>query len=156
AAIEAKAMEMGLADVNGELSDNAKAQAALALIYDQTNKFAGDFANTSDGLANSSRILKAELKDASAELGVQLLPYVLKAVQFFSQLIDKFKNLSPEQQKWLLILGGALAVLGPIVTTVGGLVTGIGAIIPVITAVGGAVLPVLAAIGGALLPILPI
>jgi len=56
AAIDAKALEMGLADADGQLSDSAKAQAALALVYEQTDKIAGDFQNTSDGLANSQRI----------------------------------------------------------------------------------------------------
>jgi phage-related minor tail protein len=150
ATIEAKALEMGLADQNGQLSDNAKAQAALSLIYEQTNKYAGDFRNTSDGLANSSRILQAELKDASAQLGTQLLPFVLKAVQFFQGLIDKFTNLSPAAQKAIVVIGGILAVIGPVVTAVGGMITAIGTIMPVITAIGAAIGPVLAVVGGAI------
>jgi hypothetical protein len=136
-------MEMGLADANGELSDNAKAQAALALIYDQTNQFAGDFKNTSDGLANSLRITKAQLKDAAANLGKQLLPYVLKAVKFISQLIAKFQGLSPAQQKMILLIGGVAAAIGPLLVIIGSLVTAISAIIPVAAAVGGALSPFL-------------
>ena len=69
AAIDAKAMEMGLADSNGELDNSAKAQAALALVYEQTDKYAGDFQNTSDGLANSQRQLTATVEDVKAKIG---------------------------------------------------------------------------------------
>lgn len=143
AAIEAKALEMGLADQNGELDDNAKAQAALALIYEQTNALAGDFKNTSDGLANSMRITKAQFTDAAANLGTQLLPYVLQAVQYISQLIAKFQGLSPEQQKMILLFAGAAAAIGPILMIVGSLITALSAIIPVIGAVGAALSPFL-------------
>ena len=148
AAIEAKAMEMGLADANGGLDDNAKAQAALALIYEQTNSVAGDFKNTSDGLANSMRITKAQFTDAAAQLGTQLLPYVLKGVQFLSQLIAKFQGLSPEQQKMILLIGGIAAGIGPVLVIVGSLISAIGAIIPVVTAVAGVLtFPLIAIIG---------
>jgi len=72
------------------LSQAEKTQAGLALFYQQTDKFAGDFVNTSDELANSGRILSAELKNEAAALGAQLLPYVLKAVTFLRELIVKF------------------------------------------------------------------
>jgi hypothetical protein len=88
ATIAAKAMEMGLADANGELSDSAKAQAALALIMDQTNKLAGDFTNTSDGLANGQRILAARFDDIKARLGTALLPILEEAQKLFLNLID--------------------------------------------------------------------
>ena len=74
AGINAKALEMGLADVNGELDDSAKAQAALALVYEQTDKVAGDFQNTSGGLANSQRQLAGILEDTKAAIGAGLTP----------------------------------------------------------------------------------
>jgi hypothetical protein len=88
AAIEARAMQMGLADANGELSDSAKAQAALALVMEQTNKLAGDFTNTSDGLANSQRILSATFDDMKAKIGTALLPLIEELTKSFKELID--------------------------------------------------------------------
>jgi hypothetical protein len=149
AAIKAKIMAMGLDTSTSELEKNAKATAALALFYEQTSKFAGDFVNTSDQLANSNRILQAELTNASAALGVQLLPYILKAVEFISKLVEGFKNLTPEQQKWILILAGVVAVIGPAILIFGSLATAIGAIIPIVTAV-------IAVVGGPLLAILAV
>ena len=74
AAIEAQGMAMGLADADGKLSDSAKATAALQLIYEQTAKVQGDFANTSDGLANQQRIMGATFEDVRAKIGTALLP----------------------------------------------------------------------------------
>lgn len=78
ATVEAKAMELGLAGANGELSEAAKVQARYALILEQTTTAQGDFARTANGNANQLRILKAQLGDLSAELGAVLLPIAVK------------------------------------------------------------------------------
>jgi hypothetical protein len=104
AAISAKAMEMGLAGSKAELTDSMKAQAALALIMEQTNKLAGDFLNTSDGLANSQRILAARFDDIKAKIGDVLLPILEEAHKQFISLID-----SEEFQE---MIDGAIENLG--------------------------------------------
>jgi hypothetical protein len=147
-AISEKALAMGLADNVDALTDSAKAQAAYALIMEQTKTAQGDFARTSDGLANQQRILKAQLIDAAAALGNNLLPYVLQAVSYFNDLVTQFRVMSPETQQMVLIGLGLAAALGPVLIIVGQLVTAIGAIIPVVTAVAGVLSgPVLLVIG---------
>lgn len=74
AMVEAKALEMGLGGLNGELTEAAKVQARYALIMEQTSLAQGDFARTSDGLANQQRILSAMWKDLQADLGQAVLP----------------------------------------------------------------------------------
>lgn len=146
ATVAAKAMEMGLADENGELSQSALAQARYALILEQSKNAAGDFARTSDGLANQQRILKAQFEDAAAALGQKLLPYALKFVQWVSNLISKFQALTPEQQKWVLIIAAVAAAIGPVLMVIGTLISAIGAIIGVIGAITAPVLIVIAVI----------
>ena len=119
AMIEAKALEMGLADATGEITDSAKATAALALVMEQTEQYAGDFANTSDGLANSTKIVKADLANLSAQMGTQLLPIALKIVTAFSGVVDKFTAMSPAGQTAVLAFAGILAAAGPVLTIVG-------------------------------------
>lgn len=80
AAVKAKAMEMGLADANGEVSNAAKVQARYALILEQSKNAQGDFVRTSDGFANQSRILSAAWKDVQASLGKALLPLAQQGV----------------------------------------------------------------------------
>jgi hypothetical protein len=86
AAIEAKAMALGLDKDGKNLDNHTKSLAAQALILDQTAKTAGDFADTSDGLANRQRILAAESENAQAALGEALLPTMEKLVGLFSSM----------------------------------------------------------------------
>lgn len=85
-----------------ELSAAAKAQAAYSLILQDTTLAQGDFARTSDGLANRTRILKAEFSDMQAEIGTKLLPVALALATFVSdELIPAFESLSAwVRQHW--------------------------------------------------------
>ena len=67
AAVEQKAFSMGLVEAGDQVNAAAKAQASYALILEQTKNAQGDFGRTADGLANSSRILKAQIQDAAAQ-----------------------------------------------------------------------------------------
>lgn len=75
--LKAKALEMGLYSGKGALDQNAKAQATLALIMQQTADVQGDFANTSDGLANKQRIAAARSENLKRVIGEGLLPVQL-------------------------------------------------------------------------------
>lgn len=74
ARLEAKAMEMGLWDGNDAIDAAAKAQATYALILEDTTLAQGDFARTSDGMANQQRIAAATFQDTLAALGQAALP----------------------------------------------------------------------------------
>jgi hypothetical protein len=64
------------------LTQQQKVLAAQSSIMQQTSTQQGDFARTSDGLANQQRRLTARWEDAKAELGVGLLPIMTKAADF--------------------------------------------------------------------------
>lgn len=74
AKVEAYALANGIAKNAGEMTEAQKVQARYALLMEQTSKTAGDFANTSDSLANRQRIARAEMANARAEIGNALLP----------------------------------------------------------------------------------
>jgi hypothetical protein len=150
ATIKTKAMELGLYEGTGALDASAKAQAVYALMLEQTSLAQGDFARTSDGLANSERIMKAELADVSAKLGTQLLPIALKVVTAISGIVEKFSNLSPTGQKVILIIGALVAAIGPILTVIGTLIPVLGTLSAVMAG------PVAASIWAVMAPLLPI
>lgn len=81
AKVKAKAMELGLADANGEVDEGAKVMARYQLILDSTSNAQGDFARTADGLANSQRTVNAQLEDGQAALGQKLLPAQLSVTR---------------------------------------------------------------------------
>lgn len=136
AAVETKALELGLVAAGEELTEAAKVQARLALITEQTATAQGDFQRTSDQLANSSRILKAELKDVAATFFTALIPAAQTAIQFVRGLVDWFKNLSPEMKNTILIIAGVAAALGPLLLGLGLLAKAFGVAIVAIKAAG--------------------
>ena len=73
AALKAQAMKMGIFDGTGALTTQQKVLAAHKVILAQTTDAQGDFARTSDGLANTQRILAAAVEDAKAEIGEGLV-----------------------------------------------------------------------------------
>jgi len=115
ASIEAKGLELGLtktiktADGTKEVFDKSKqAIAAQALIMEQTADAQGDFARTSDGLANQQRILKAEFADQTAALGQSLLPAALVVIRIMRTAANVV----------LPALSKAFEVLEPVITVV--------------------------------------
>ncbi len=74
AAVNVRGLELGLGGATGKLSEQEKVLARYNLIMEQTEKTAGDFANTSDDLANRQRILTARFTDMQAEIGANLVP----------------------------------------------------------------------------------
>jgi len=143
ASLEEKALRMGLMEQGGVLSDAARYQALYALMVEKSSAAQGDFARTADGAANQMRIVRAQFENAAATIGTQLLPYATQLLGWVSQAITWFQALTPEQQKWLIIILASAAAIGPLLIVIGSLVTAIGAIIPVITAVIGALTPFL-------------
>lgn len=72
--VKAYAYANGIATAGRELTETEKVQARYGLLLQETAKTAGDFADTSDGLANSQRILAANVKNLQAEVGAGLTP----------------------------------------------------------------------------------
>ena len=86
ASLRQAALGLGIINTTKEaLTPQQKVLAAQELIYKQTSAAQGDFARTSDGLANSQRILTAQIQNIQTEIGTALLPIVLQMTTIFSQ-----------------------------------------------------------------------
>ncbi len=78
ATLKAKAFSMGIFNGTGSLTPATRALAAYQAILDQTKTAQGDFARTSDGMANSLRIIQAQAENAKIAIGDGMLPTVQK------------------------------------------------------------------------------
>jgi len=85
--VAAYAMANGISASASSMTEAEKVQARYGLLMEQTSKTAGDFANTSDGLANSQRILRAELSNLQVEIGTALLPVAKDLVTTFANAL---------------------------------------------------------------------
>jgi len=87
ATLKQEALALGIYDGEGALTAQQKVLAAEQAIYKQTADAQGDFARTSDGLANKQRILRAQLANVTTEIGSKLLPIALQIANFFAERV---------------------------------------------------------------------
>lgn len=100
ASMRITAVKMGLiSTTKTALTPQQKVLVANKLIWEQTNKAQGDFAKTSDGLANQQRILTANIENITTTLGTALLPAVNAVAGVFIEWIN-----SPEVQTGIGVL----------------------------------------------------
>jgi phage-related protein len=88
ARVKAEAVRLGLYDGVGALDANAKAQATYSLILQQTTAAQGDFARTSDGYANSSKIAAAKQEEAWTAFGEKLLPLATAIIPLVTGAVE--------------------------------------------------------------------
>jgi phage-related protein len=107
-----KAMKGGAVQVDA----SAKAQASYSLIMKQTATAHGDFARTSNGLANQQRIMKAQMENVKATVGQALLPVIVKLAGVFTKdlvpIIRVAATFFKENAGWIVPL---VAVLGSLI-----------------------------------------
>ena len=107
----------------------AKALAALRIAVSQSKNAIGDFARTSEELANQERITASAILDTKEAFGRILLPVALKITKVIGSLAQTFTKLSPRAKKIILVMAGVAAALAPIILLIGT----IGVMLPFIT-----------------------
>lgn len=100
ATLKARAAELGIYSGNGALTQQQKVLAANAEIFAQTNTQQGDFARTSDGLANGIKILTAQFDNLKLVLGEALYPVVAAIVPEITKFIEQL-TASPEFEQFV-------------------------------------------------------
>jgi len=114
ASLKAAALSLGIYDGSGALTDQQKILAAQKVIFEQTSDAQGDFARTSDGLANSQRTLTAQMENLQVSIGQALLPVVEAVLPYLTAFAD-WATENP--QAFLAIAGAIGAVAAAIVVT---------------------------------------
>lgn len=120
ASLETYLLSQGIQTAVADLTEQEKRLYRVELIMKQTSVTAGDFANTSDSLANQQRILAAQFKDMSATLGAQLVPIVQKVLEAIKPVVDavaKWVQENPKLATGIMIAVGALAALTAVIGT---------------------------------------
>ncbi len=124
ATLRQEALSLGIIKTTKDaLTPQQKVLAAQSAIFKQTSDAQGDFARTSDGMANSQRTAAAEFENAKAKLGEGLTPVITGAAKAATTLINVLDKIpGGTEALGVGILGvGALSILGGAVTTITGL-----------------------------------
>jgi len=150
AAVKHHALASGIIDVDREMSETEKVQARYSLLMEATEKTAGDFANTSDSLANRQRILKSQVTNLTATLGNSFIPIIEKILDKVAPLVEKLATWieqNPTLARNIIIvvaiITGLVAVLGLLGLILPIIITGFGLLFSPITlivlAIAGAI-----------------
>lgn len=162
AAVEQFALANGIGDGSGALTEQEKVLARSGLLMQSTEQWAGDFAATSDDLANSTRIAKADFQDLQAELGSALLPVLGEVmgvvrgalIPALAALTPVFVQVAEIIAQLLPPIAGLLQKLAPLVAK----------ILPVLAKILGVIIelfitlaePIIVLLDAVLTPLLPI
>lgn len=117
--LEQVALRKGLIESGQQMDAQTKALVALEAIYQDTRKAQGDFARTSESVANKTKIVTAEFEDQITKLGEDLLPIYSKFLGIASDAIKIFDALPEDIQTTTLAVTGltvAVRALGISVT----------------------------------------
>lgn len=105
----AVANNIGIITAKGvALTEAEKVLARYGSLMEQTQATSGDFANTSDGLANSQRILKEQMENTKAAIGQGLLPIIESVLPYLQEFADWAAE-NPETFRNIAAAIGAIA-----------------------------------------------
>ena len=109
ARLRQEALAMKIYDGTGALDSQTRMLAAYNLILKDSSLQHGDFARTSDGVANKTKIMEANFKDTADNLGMALIP-----------MFDAFLTVGLQFSSWagqntVLVAGLSTVLLGSVV-----------------------------------------
>lgn len=109
-----QAIGTAMSGTNVELTEGQKLLARYEVIMEQSAVAHGDFSRTAMDFANSLRTLQATWGDTLVVIGDFFLPIATKVVHILTQMLEKFNNLAPWQQKIIVGFFTLAAVIGPL------------------------------------------
>lgn len=119
AAVNQELLNMGIEGGADAATRMQEVQARMNILMEDTADAQGDAVRTSDSFANQMRGLRAATEELQVKIGQKLMPVARDLVDVAQGGIDAFQGLSDEQQRMLVIAGGAAAVLGPLAAGLG-------------------------------------
>ncbi len=115
--LAAEAARIGMKKSGATWDSAQKKQLSYNIIMASTKAAQGDFARTSDGLANQTKIMSARMEDLQGKIGAKLLPAVVAVAGAFNNLLT-WTEKNEGKTKMLAIAAGSLAT-AVVLTAVG-------------------------------------
>lgn len=128
-ALDEYALQKGMGKTTSEMSEQEKVALRLAFVQDRLATASGDFARTSEGWANQTRVLTLKFESLKATLGQgfinvlsPLLPLINELVDGLSRLADAFYDITVTM--FGDAAGGSSAALSAAATSTGEIASG--------------------------------
>lgn len=115
----------GVLDLTGAgIEDNKKVFDALTDSMGATDKaFEKTAQSASFKMTQGFNAMKESLMEVGQVIMITVAPLIKKLGDFFTSLSKKFKALSPQTKKLIVVLAGIAAALGPVIAIIGTLMT---------------------------------
>lgn len=123
--LEAFALSLGIQKNIKDFSQAEMVQLRYQYVLAKTTNAQGDFARTSEGTANQTRMFWENLKQVGTQIGEIILPYFNKLVSFANEMIKSFGDLSDTTKKIVVVIGALGIGLPPLIFAFGVLATSI-------------------------------
>lgn len=123
------ALASGIQKKYKEMTQSEKVALRYNYVMAQTANAQGDFARTSDGYANSSRVMTESIKEMSASFGEMLLPIITPIIQAFTNLIKWIAGLNTGTKAVIVTIAAIIAIIPPLLIVIGQCTVGVGALI---------------------------
>lgn len=136
--LENYALAQGYKTKYQEMTEAEKVMVRYNYVMEATKNSEGDYANTSQGAANSVRSLKETVIELGSSLGEQLLPVVVPVIQGFRDMLQGFNELDPSVKGFIVGGIGVIAVLSPMLSLIGQTAIGVAALTTAMPALGAA------------------
>lgn len=103
---------------------------AVAASMENANGVAQETADVmQDNLQSKLEQLGGALESLAIIMADNVIPALTTFIEWLTGLIEKFTELSPATQKFILILAGIAVAIGPVISVIGKLTSGIGSVV---------------------------
>jgi len=137
------ALEQGITKTIKEMSQAEKVQLRYNFVMAQSSNALGDYINTSDGVANSTRSLQESIKELGQQFGVLLIPLAKDLIKSLKGIVDTLRGLTDNQKEAIIFFGKIIAIIGPVIAILGTLAGAISSIITLFAGLSGTALVVI-------------
>ncbi len=137
------ALEQGITKTIKEMSQAEKVQLRYNFVMAQSSNALGDYINTSDGVANSTRSLQESIKELGQQFGVLLIPLAKDLIKSLKGIVDTLRGLTDNQKEAIIFFGKIIAIIGPVIAILGTLAGAISSIITLFAGLSGTALAVI-------------
>lgn len=145
--LEQFALSQGIKKSIKDMTQAEQVQLRYAYVVAMSKNSVGDFARTSGGAANQTRIFQESLKELGATFGDNLLPVITPIIQSLNGLIQTFGSMPAPMQKTIITVAAIVAAIGPLLMVLGSLSAALPLIGGAFAALTGPVGAVIAIVG---------
>ena len=109
------AMSKGITKNIKDMTQAEQVQLRYNFVMNATRDAAGDFAETSEGAANQTRILLEGLKELATVIGRKLIPIGVKLLNIVNGIVDWFATLDESTIDMIIQFAALLAAIFPLI-----------------------------------------